>query len=464
MSTPAEIVELLAQDPSGLERGELLAGLRAAEAHAVVDGGAGGPVGPGAGGLPKDPSCPAKDWPRRWNGSRRWVPVRPSAGRSGPSSSRTCPRPSRPSEDGGITDAHADVLAQHGQRPTPRPGPRSRRRKPSCWPGRQESPYEFAKRVDRFVQKHSQDDGRSEWDKKKARQRLTLSPAGDGMTRSRGCWPPSWRSGPSECSARSRTSCTAGTTRTIQPTNRSRPWSSPTNNARPKRWRRSCGGPNRSKGRPQRRPRRRLAALRRPGRSRAATMPRHWPTARRSGLGRPAHGLRRRAHPPRPRRRVLPARPGASQAIASPSQRSVLFALWSTCSFADCTAPSPGPRCTTSSPSNTADPPTSATSSRPAPACHDLAHAPGWSFTKTRKTIDHHHRPRRPAMAPTCPTGPPDRTGPISRAAPGGGHPTRTPPGPRRHPLPRRRLTLESTLDIAQRVGIEARPGPGGFV
>ena len=53
-----------------------------------------------------------------------------------------------------------------------------------------ESPYEFAKRVDRFVQQHSQDDGRSEWDKKKARQRLTLSPADDGMTRMSGLLAP----------------------------------------------------------------------------------------------------------------------------------------------------------------------------------------------------------------------------------------------------------------------------------
>jgi hypothetical protein len=53
-----------------------------------------------------------------------------------------------------------------------------------------ESPFEFAKRVEAFVQKHSADDGRSDFDKKKSRRSLRLWTDNDGMTRLSGLLDP----------------------------------------------------------------------------------------------------------------------------------------------------------------------------------------------------------------------------------------------------------------------------------
>ena len=74
---------------------------------------------------------------------------------------------------------------------------------------------------------------------------------------------------------------------------------------------------------------------------------------------------------------------GRAQRIASPSQRSVLFSLWSTCSFADCTAPVAWSEMHHTIPFEH-DGPTDIANLSPAcrSGCHDLAHAPGWSFTK----------------------------------------------------------------------------------
>ena len=135
---------------------------------------------------------------------------------------------------------------------------------------------------------------------------------------------------------------------------------------------------------------------------------------------------------------------GRAQRIASPSQRSVLFSLWSTCSFADCTAPVAWSEMHHTIPFEHGGPTDIANLSPACRAgCHDLAHAPGWSFTKDPD--DH----STTTIAPDgrrwhrMPNGPAVKE-PISGAAPGGGHPTRAPPGPRRHPLPRRRLTAAS--------------------
>ena len=94
-------------------------------------------------------------------------------------------------EGGDITDAHADVLARARAKADAKARAALEEKEAELLAhAALESPYEFAKRVDRFVQQHSADDGRSEWDEKKARQRLTLSPTDDGMTRISGLLAP----------------------------------------------------------------------------------------------------------------------------------------------------------------------------------------------------------------------------------------------------------------------------------
>jgi Domain of unknown function (DUF222) len=56
--------------------------------------------------------------------------------------------------------------------------------------GAGETAHEFAKRLERFVAHHSDDDGRSEWERKKARRRLSIYSDKDGMTQVHGVFDP----------------------------------------------------------------------------------------------------------------------------------------------------------------------------------------------------------------------------------------------------------------------------------
>ena len=56
--------------------------------------------------------------------------------------------------------------------------------------GAQESPWDFKQRLARFVNAHSADDGRSEWDRKQAQASLRMWDDKDGMLQLRGQLPP----------------------------------------------------------------------------------------------------------------------------------------------------------------------------------------------------------------------------------------------------------------------------------
>ncbi len=86
-------------------------------------------------------------------------------------------------EAGQITDGHADAMARARSKADAQAKAALEANEARLLEdGRKQSPHEFAKRLERFVQRHSADDGRDQWDKKKARQRLRLGKNHDGMT------------------------------------------------------------------------------------------------------------------------------------------------------------------------------------------------------------------------------------------------------------------------------------------
>ena len=198
MPTPAEIVELLAQDPSGHDR-DSRAGLAAVETHrswvAAREG-----SGPGAGRAARDPSSPAKDLAGEMQRKQKVGAGQAKRRAERAKQLEDLPETEQALEDGGITDAHADVLARARAKADAKARAALEEKEAELLAhAATESPYEFAKRVDRFVQQHSADDGRSEWNKKKARQRLTLSPTDDGMTRISGLLAPELAQRASAC-------------------------------------------------------------------------------------------------------------------------------------------------------------------------------------------------------------------------------------------------------------------------
>ena len=398
----------------------------------------------------------------RWTAWRRTRPIpAKDTGRSGgaraeagagqakrkrrrPRSSMICPRPRTRSRTGRSARPMPMRWPTPGRRPTPRPGPRWRSRKPSCWRlGSGRRRVQFRERVARFVKQHSADDGRSEWEHKKAARAARFWPDKDGMTRVHGAVDPESRVRPSSSTFDSgrRTSCGAATTRTTPPTSRAARW-------RVINEQRNAEALDRDL--PPRRPGRRAghATTTRPSSSSPTTTcsaaerrrDRRDPGRRHPGprLGRPADGLRRRDHPHGPRRQ-LGARSTRAGPSATPRTGSASGCGPSGTPAPSPTAPSPstGPRSTTRTPSTT----TATTADRP----RQPRPRPATTATTSPTPPAGPSRSSNDGSVITTPptAGPgtePQRTGrptPTSRAAPGGGHPTRAPaPPPPSSPKP----------------------------
>jgi len=191
MTRPAEIVELLARDPDGASREQSAEVLAAAEAHRSWVAAREAKWARHFEALDKDPSSPAKDLADEMQQKQKVG--RGEARKRSERAKQLNDLPGTESalEDGEITDAHADVLARARAKADAEARAALEEHEAELLAhARRESPFEFAKRVERFVQKHSQDDGRSAWDKAKGRQRLSLTNTGDGMTRINGLLAP----------------------------------------------------------------------------------------------------------------------------------------------------------------------------------------------------------------------------------------------------------------------------------
>ncbi len=141
--------------------------------------------------VPPDPSDPAKDdadrLARKQKTSRAKAKTRSDTARQ----LGDLPETQDALENGTITDAHADAMAH--ARATADAQARAaldEHEADLLALGAQESPWDFKQRLARFVKAHSADDGRSEWDRKQAQAGLRMWDDKDGMLQLRGQLPP----------------------------------------------------------------------------------------------------------------------------------------------------------------------------------------------------------------------------------------------------------------------------------
>ncbi len=458
MPTPAEILELLAQDPDGHDRDSTERVLAAVETHRSWVSAREAKWARHLDGLPRDSSSPAKDLAGEMQRKQKVGAGQAKRRAERAKQLEDLPETEQALEDGDITDAHADVLARARAKADAKARATLESKEAELLAkAALESPYEFAKRVDRFVQQHSADDGRSEWDKKKARQRLTLSPTDDGMTRVSGLLAP-------ELAQRARRVLGSVSDELYRRDHQNHPTDEPVPPLEITNEQRQADALEEI----LRRAEQVKGAARNEDRAVVVLayddlVGRDGPRADTStlwdGTPVPASVARRMACDAGMIPLVLGGKScqldlGRAQRIASPSQRSVLFGLWSTCSFADCTAPVAWSEMHHTIPFEH-DGPTDIADLSPAcrSGCHDLAHAPGWSFTKNpddHSTTTIGPDGRRWHRMPTGPPSRNDQPGRPRRRPPNPG-PTRPPPPPSSPTPPDRWRRVASGV---------SRPGP----
>ena len=96
-------------------------------------------------------------------------------------------------ENGTITDDHAEAIAH--ARANADPSARAaldEHEADLLAPAPGETAFEFRSDSPRFVKRHSEDDGRTEWDRMKAKNRLRMWKNRDGMTQIAGELDPEW--------------------------------------------------------------------------------------------------------------------------------------------------------------------------------------------------------------------------------------------------------------------------------
>ncbi len=452
MFDPHGAVDLLERDPDNPTRAEIDQMLELTEAaRSWITGRearwlrAGTEVEP-------DPADPAKDdadrLARKQKTSRAKAKTRTDTARE----LGNLPETQDALENGTITDAHADAMAHARSTADAQARAALNDHEADLLAlGALESPWEFKQRLARFVKVHSADDGRSEWDRKQTEGRLRMWDDKDGMLQLHGQLPP-------------------GTPKAVL--------------------RRVLGGisdelfrrdhqdhpddqaiPFAERDNEQRLAEALVEACRRAeGQAHPTTShdrvvvtltlqdlfgtPHDGPgPTMNDGTPVPASVARAMACEAGIIPLVLggdsiPLDLGRTRRLASPGQRVALGALWSTCSFADCTTPYPAKihhvRLDRA-------PPRQPVQRRRGPRQdqHRRAHPRLWALPRPRpsprlalrqapRRLHHHPRPRRHRMAPMA------RSATTSRAATGGRHPPRHPERAGRHPLHRRRLTTAS--------------------
>jgi hypothetical protein len=187
MPTPVETVELLRSDPAGLGREELLAGITSAEELRSWIAAREGRFARALDALPKDPSSPAKDVAGEMERKQKISRGKAKARAERAKQLEGLPGTESALEDGAITDAHADAMARARAKADAQARAALEDEEDRLLEqGANETAWEFQQRIDRFIQNHSQDDGRDEWKRKKDRQRLSLSKDAESMTQIHG--------------------------------------------------------------------------------------------------------------------------------------------------------------------------------------------------------------------------------------------------------------------------------------
>ena len=280
-----------------------------------------------------------------------------------------------------------------------------------------ETAWEFTKRLERFVKRHSEEDGRSNWDRMKDREELSLVPSGDGMYRLSGLLHPE----PTTTSGRV---LRAIAEELYRRDHRDHPADQPVPPAELANKKRLAEAfhemARRAEGKPHPTTSHervitilqydQLLDLLGPD----ATLP--------DGTPIPADVARRMCctagHVPMVLNgKGVPLDLGREKRLAQPGQRVALGVQWATCSIADCTIPFEWSEIHHLDPFETGGPTDLANLTPACRHCHDLAHTPGWTVTKhadgTVTTVapdgtTWHRRPDRRRTGPPLAAAPHD--------------------------------------------------------
>jgi hypothetical protein len=191
MPTAIEMIEVLASDPSGMGRDELLAGLSSAEDLRSWIAAREGRFARALRDLPKDPSSPAKDLAGELGREQNVGPGQAKKRAERAEQLGELPETEKTLESGGITDVHADAMARaRSKADSKAQAALADKEAELLGHAGSESPWAFGQRLERFVKAHSADDGRTEWEKKKAARRARVWRDKDGMTRLSGTFDP----------------------------------------------------------------------------------------------------------------------------------------------------------------------------------------------------------------------------------------------------------------------------------
>ena len=174
MPSPAETIELLAEEPSG-DRTAVRALLRDSEAHRSWVSAREAKWLRYLKSLPADPSSPAKDTAGEVEREQKI-----GAGQARSRTERAeqlaeLPETEKALERGTVTEGHVDVLTRARAKADAKAQAALLAHENRLLDeARTMTPQQFADHVAKFVQKHSADDGRSEWERKKARRRFWI--------------------------------------------------------------------------------------------------------------------------------------------------------------------------------------------------------------------------------------------------------------------------------------------------
>ena len=388
MLDPVRLVEALAEDRPGLSRDRLREDLGSAAALSAWIAGREALTIRALDGCERDPSDPAKDTAGQLEREQKLEPGKAKAKTRTAEQLASLPETQKALEQGEISEAHAQALADLRAKADAKARAaleQNERRLLAL--GRDETAKEFRRRLERFVKVHSEDDGRSEHDRKNARQRLSAYWDRDGMLQLRGSFGP-------EAGQRVIQTLGEKSEELFRRDHRDHPEAEPVPTSERTNEQRLAEALDllcrRDRGRGPAKNNDRavvilsyedlLAKLEAAGI--AATLA--------DGTPIPASVARRLACDAGIIPLVLggdsvPLDLGRVKRTASPGQRLALKALWSTCSIADCRAPFAWCEIHHIEPFNEDGRfgPTDLANLTPAcDHCHDLAHTPGWDVAK----------------------------------------------------------------------------------
>ena len=191
MLDPVRLVEALAEDRAGLPQDRLREDLGSAAALSAWIAGREVLTIQELDRCEPDPSDPAKDTAGKVERDQKLEPGKAKAKTRKAEQMKSLPETQKALENGEVSEAHAQALADvRAKADAKARAALEQNEKRLLAIGKDETAKEFRRRLERFVKVHSEDDGRSEHDRKNARQRLSAYWDRDGMLQLRGSFGP----------------------------------------------------------------------------------------------------------------------------------------------------------------------------------------------------------------------------------------------------------------------------------